>query len=134
MRGALITEAVISFVLMSVVLDMGGIARLTRFVGAATAVVIALDVYFAAPLSGFSMNPARTVASAVVAGIWTAWWVYFVAPPLAMLAAAELHLRVRGARAMACAKLHHGAKVRCIFCGFEPASLVAALQSDGLNR
>ncbi|MEO7034079.1 MAG: aquaporin [Polyangiaceae bacterium] len=121
-HGALITEAVISFVMMSVVLAVGSIQRLARFVGAASAVLIALDVYFAAPLSGFSMNPSRTAASALVANVWTAWWVYLVAPPLAMLAGAELHLRLRGARAMPCAKLHHSAQVRCIFCGFEPSA------------
>ena len=43
-----------------------------------------------APLSGMSMNPARTFGSALPAGVWNSWWVYFTAPPLAMLAAAEV--------------------------------------------
>jgi aquaporin Z len=67
------------------------------------------------------MNPARSVSSALVANVWTAWWVYVFAPPLAMLAAAELHERVRGAHAMRCAKFHHSRHIPCIFCGFQPA-------------
>jgi aquaporin Z len=64
-----------------------------------------------------SMNPARTAASAVVARVWTAWWIYFVVPPLAMLLAAEVHVRARGWARVGCAKLHHDSRIRCIFCG-----------------
>jgi aquaporin Z len=62
-----------------------------------------------------SMNPARTFASAVPAGAWSALWIYFVAPPLGMLAAAELYLRTGRGRAVRCAKLHHRNARRCIF-------------------
>src|SRR5207245_9607491 len=68
-----------------------------------------------APLPGMSMNPARTLGSAVHAGQWTALWVYFTAPPLGMLAAAEVYLRLPGAREVWCAKLHHDNEKRCIF-------------------
>jgi aquaporin Z len=64
-----------------------------------------------------SMNPARTMASALPAQVWTALWVYFTAPVLGMLAAAEVFVRVRRARDMACPKLHHDNPMRCIFCG-----------------
>ena len=71
-----------------------------------------------APLSGMSMNPARTFASAVSARLWTALWVYFTAPPLGMLLAAEVYVRLKGARRVICAKLHHHNRKRCIFrCG-----------------
>ena len=49
------------------------------------------------------------------AGQWTALWVYFTAPPLGMLAAAEAYLRLPGAREVWCAKLHHDNDKRCIF-------------------
>jgi len=66
-------------------------ARLTPiFAGSMVALYIAIE----SPVSGTSMNPARTFASSVVAGDWTGWWIYFTAPPLAMLAAAELGSRV----------------------------------------
>jgi len=61
------------------------------------------------------MNPARTLGSAVHAAQWTALWVYFTAPPLGMLAAAEAYLRLPGAREVWCAKLHHDNDKRCIF-------------------
>jgi aquaporin Z len=69
-----------------------------------------------APLSGMSMNPARTAGSAVWAHDGTALWIYFTAPLLGMLSAAQLHLRRRGRQPDACAKLHHQNEKRCIFC------------------
>jgi hypothetical protein len=70
-----------------------------------------------------SMNPARTFGSAVVASLWTATWIYFTAPPLGMLAAAELYLRISGIGRVYCAKLDHSGSARCIFhCRF-PALL-----------
>ncbi|HET8797582.1 MAG TPA: aquaporin, partial [Thermoanaerobaculia bacterium] len=65
---------------------------------------------FEAPYSGMSMNPARSFASALLGGTWNSLWIYFVAPPAGMLAAAALY---RG-RAY-CAKLDHSGTMRCIF-------------------
>jgi aquaporin Z len=70
---------------------------------------------FETPLSGMSMNPARSFGSAFRAGYWHAIWIYFVAPALGMLCAAELFLRARGGRGSYCAKLDHGKNKRCIF-------------------
>jgi aquaporin Z len=52
----------------------------------------------------------------VFAHVWTGLWIYFVAPPIGMLAAAEAFLRLKGRRARLCAKLSHVEGVRCIFC------------------
>jgi len=68
-----------------------------------------------APISGMSMNPARTLGSAFSAANWTAIWIYFTAPPLGMLLAAELYVRPRGPARVLCAKLHHDNRERCIF-------------------
>jgi hypothetical protein len=54
-----------------------------------------------------SMNPARTVASALPAASWQHVWLYFVAPPLGMLLAAEVYLRTHRSRPVLCCKLHH---------------------------
>jgi hypothetical protein len=71
-----------------------------------------------------SMNPARTLGSALFARDWTALWIYFLAPPAGMLAAAEVYLRQRGREAVFCAKLHHQNRKRCIFCeARRPAAL-----------
>ena len=67
-----------------------------------------------------SMNPSRTFGSAAVGSIWTSVWIYFTAPPLGMLLAAEVYQRIKAGRAVACAKLHHHNNQRCIFrCNFE---------------
>jgi aquaporin Z len=74
-------------------------------------------VTFEAPLSGFGMNPARTFASALPSGIWTALWIYFTASPVGMLLAAQGHLLVKDPESIRCCKLHHRSDRRCIFCG-----------------
>ncbi len=63
-----------------------------------------------------SMNPARTVGSALIPGLWTALWVYFLAPPLGMLSAASVYGRLK--RGIDCAKYHHQNNKRCIFCDY----------------
>lgn len=67
-----------------------------------------------------SMNPARTFGSAVPAQLWTIRWIYFIAPPLGMLFAAEVYLRWHSVRQVICATLHHQNTTRCIFtrCGY----------------
>jgi aquaporin Z len=117
--AALAAESAISFALMFSVLVMSGsryAARTGLVAGSLVAAFIALE----APYSGMSMNPARTVASAIVAGRWTAWWLYFFVPPFAMLMAGELYVRAAGSARAACAKLRHADDVRCIFCGSVP--------------
>jgi hypothetical protein len=64
------------------------------------------------------MNPARTLGPDVVGHVWRGLWIYFIAPPIGMLAAAEVYLRMRGHHAVHCAKLHHD-DGPCIFCGSE---------------
>ncbi len=120
---AFLGELVISFGLMTMVLHVSNTPRIARFTGLFAGLLVAAYITLEAPLSGMSMNPARTFGSALPAGAWTAIWIYFAAPPLAMLAAAEWYLRVKGARAVLCAKLHHDNPHRCIFrCAF-PAIL-----------
>ncbi|HSD21448.1 MAG TPA: aquaporin [Anaeromyxobacter sp.] len=110
---AFVAEAAISFVLMAVVLAVSG-SRRAAWTGVCAGTLVVLYITFEAPLSGMSMNPARSLGSAIVAGELQALWIYLVAPPLGMLAAAAAMQR-RAARA--CAKLHHAPDVPCIFCG-----------------
>jgi aquaporin Z len=115
--AAFTAEVFISFVLMSVVLRASNHARLARWTGLLAGLLVAVYISVEAPVSGMSMNPARTFGSALSAHVWTALWVYFTAPLAGMLLAAELFTRA-GARA-ACAKLHHHNRKRCIFnCNF----------------
>lgn len=113
--GAFVAEAAITFVLMSVVLRVSNTPHLTRLTGLFAGALVGMYITLEAPLSGMSMNPARSLASALPAGTWPTLWIYFTAPPLGMLTAAELYVRRRGPAAVFCAKLHHDTSTRCIF-------------------
>jgi aquaporin Z len=113
--GAFVAEIVITFVLMSVVLGASNTAGLARLTGLFAGALVAIYITLEAPLSGMSMNPARSRASALPAGTWPTLWIYVTARPLGMLLAAELYVRRRGLTAVFCAKLHHGTSQRCIF-------------------
>lgn len=110
---AFAAEGAISFILMSVVLLVSA-SRHSAWTGVCAGALVALYVTFEGPISGMSMNPARSLGSALPARELGALWIYAVAPPLGMLAAARL-LRRRAAGA--CAKLVHSREVPCIFCG-----------------
>ena len=116
---AFLSEIVITFLLMTVVLTVSNAPRWNRFTGLAAGICVALFITFEAPRSGMSMNPARSLGSAVAAMTWASLWIYFVAPPIGMLLAAEARLRWRGLHSILCAKLHHENHARCIFrCGY----------------
>lgn len=117
---AFAAEIAITFILMFVVLRVSNHAHFANFTGLCAGVLVAAYITFEAPLSGMSMNPARTFGSAVPAHLWTAWWIYFTAPIIGMLAAAQVYLTKNHPRAIACAKLHHQNTKRCIFCGKPP--------------
>jgi len=110
---AFLAEVAISAVLMFVVLSVSS-SRFSRYAGLSAGALVALYIAFEAPLSGMSMNPARTLGSALAARDATGLWIYFTAPPLGMFVAASLHRWL--SRAQGCAKLYHPADVHCIFC------------------
>jgi len=120
---AFAAEVGISFLLMSTVLMFSSRPRLAPYAGIAAGVLVATFIAVEAPLSGMSMNPARSLASALPAHAWQALWIYFIAPPLGMLLAALLALRQN--RPVPCAKLRHTTDVRCIHCNFTPVATSA---------
>lgn len=116
---AFCAEIFIAFGLMLTVLTISNQARLSRFTGFFAGALVAIYITVEAPISGMSMNPARTFASAFSGNIWTAIWIYFTAPLIGMLLAAEAYVRRVGAHKVFCAKLHHHNDKRCIFrCNF----------------
>ncbi len=120
---AFLAEVLITFVLMFVVLRVSNTARLAPYTGLFAGALVAAYITVEAPVSGMSMNPARSLASAVPAGSWDALWIYFAAPPLGMLLAAELYVRQRGLARVFCAKLNHEGEGHCIFdCRFNELS------------
>ncbi|HEX9179360.1 MAG TPA: aquaporin [Burkholderiales bacterium] len=113
--AAFLAEAAISFGLMLVVLTVSNHRGLNRHTALFAGTLVAIFITLEAPLSGMSMNPARTLGSALPGQIWDALWIYFTAPPLGMLLAAEVYLRSKGAGAVLCCKLHHENEQPCIF-------------------
>jgi aquaporin Z len=111
---AFLAEMAISFALMLVVLFASNHNSLSRYTPYFVGTVYAVFITVETPLSGMSMNPARTFGSALLGRYWHTLWIYFLAPTLGMLVAAELFLYMRGA-APYCAKLHHANDKRCIF-------------------
>ena len=114
-------EFLMAMFLMLVVLRFSNTPSLRRLTGYAAALMVALFITIAAPCSGMSINPARTLASAIPSQVWTAFWVYLLAPPLGMLAAAEVHRWQCGGLLRHCAKLCHDNRTRCIHCGYTPS-------------
>jgi aquaporin Z len=112
---AFTAEVVITFVLMLTILRVSNDARLGRYTGLFAGLLVATYISFEAPLSGMSMNPARSFGSGLSAGVWTGFWIYLTAPLLGMLSAAEVYVRRNGL--VKCCKLHHDNNKRCIFCG-----------------
>lgn len=116
---AFVAELAISFGLMLVVLIVSNAKRLNAWTGVFAGLLVATYISIEAPLSGMSMNPARTFASALPAHLWTAFWIYLTAPIIGMLLAAECYVRLKGAHRVLCVKLHHHNDKRCIFrCGY----------------
>jgi len=132
-RLAFALEWLISGVLMTAVLLLSSRERLARYTGLVAGALVAAFIALEAPYSGMSMNPARSFASAAVAGQWTNLWIYFVAPPLGMLTAALVCAK-RGAARAGCAKLVHADDARCIHCGYEPRHGAESLPLGGLTH
>jgi aquaporin NIP len=95
--SALVYEAMLTAFLMFVIM---AVATDTRAVGAAAAIAIGgtvgLDALFGGPITGASMNPARSLGPALVAGELHDLWIYLLAPPLGAALGALAYQLVRG--------------------------------------
>ena len=80
------------FVIMAVATDVRAVGQ-----GAALAIgaAVGLEAIFAGPISGASMNPARSFGPALVGWVWGSHWVYWVGPPVGASAAALLYRWLR---------------------------------------
>jgi len=83
-----ILEGVLSFLLMLTILNVSiGAKEKGITAGIAVGAVITLEAMFAGPICGASMNPARSLAPALLSGHIEHLWIYAVAPPLGACAA-----------------------------------------------
>jgi aquaporin Z len=113
---ALAVEFVAGLATMGAVLIFSNSPRLEPYPGIVVGGLAAL--YFALEAPFFKVAPANPhqLWSLLLADLKSSIWIYFTAPPLRMLAAAEIYLWRRGK--VNCAKLNHCPDKRCIFCGF----------------
>jgi aquaporin Z len=112
---AWLAEFTIALSLMSMVLHSTNHVETAPYTGLFAGAMVASFIAVEAPLSGMSMNPARTLGSALPARAYRGLWVYFTAPPLAMLAAAWVYTSLAGPGSVYCAKLDHDGPWPCIF-------------------
>ena len=108
-------EFFMAALLMGVVLWCSNSPQIAAYTSYLVGFLIMGYILVFAPISGFSINPARTTGSAVFAHVWTAIWLYFVAPIAGMMLAAEVHLGVYGVKRILCAKLHPDPDYPCPF-------------------
>lgn len=85
---SLVLEFVLTLILMFVILSVStGAKEKGIMAGAAVGAVIGFEALFAGPISGASMNPARSLAPALVSGHWEHVWLYLLAPVIGAIVA-----------------------------------------------
>src|SRR5215469_374167 len=113
-------EFLLSGILMASILYSSNHRFLTRYTPTLVAVLTILFFVLSPSRSGFSVNPARTLSSAIFARTWEGIWIYFAAPCLGMLSAAALYIKTVGLNRVYCAKVFHDMHSVCPFrCQFE---------------
>jgi len=115
--AAFFTEVVIAYCMMIMVLVTSNHTRFFKFTGVFAGVFVAIYVIISGPISGFGMNPARSLASAIPSGMYPSFWIYIIAPLTGMFSAAYFYKLISGITI--CAKLQHSDIYKCIFyCGY----------------
>jgi len=93
--GAALTELIIAFIMMSMVLFTADHPVLKKYSRIIAGLLVCIFVIIAGPISGFGMNPARSFSSALPSNVWTSFWIYIIMPLAGMVGAAEVYLFVR---------------------------------------
>lgn len=114
--GAFGVEFIISLGMMILILQVSNNPKLSHLTGVFCGILLAIYITIAAPFSGVSMNPARSLGSAIPAQAWHGFWIYCVAPPLGMIIASEIFQRTnkKKSRAELCCKLCPNSDTPCI--------------------
>ena len=94
---SLVMETVLTAILVSIILNTATGARsIGHNAAIAVGSTVALLGLFASPISGASMNPARTLGPDIVSTDFTGWWVYIIGPVLGAAIAVAIITAVRG--------------------------------------
>ena len=95
---AMVWEIVLTMGLVSTILGVSsGAQQLGPIAAIGVGSYIALAGLWGSPVSGASMNPARSLAPALVLGNWTSWWAYLLGPAAGALVAVGFAFVLRGA-------------------------------------
>ena len=116
-----LAEVSIAFLLVFLILIFVSTKALMRWTPLMTWIVIALMVWLESPISGTSLNTARSFAPALLSNVWQAQWIYAIAPPLGAVAGVlGFRLLTFGEREILTGKLFHEPNYRCIFKNIAP--------------
>lgn len=130
--GALAAEVVCTFALAFLIFVCVNKPRIAARTGVLAGGLVVLLVTFEAPISGTSVNPARSAAPALFVPLFRDQWLYLVGPIAgAVLAAATYRRRIGGSTV--CAKLYHTARYGCAFdsCGYRLLKAGDTLMTEG---
>ena len=119
--AAFAAEVAITFLLVFLIVVLVNKPKLAARTGLIAGSLVACLVAIEAPISGTSLNPARSAAPALLFPVYDHQWIYLLAPPLgAALAISAFRGRWGSRRSTVCAKLYHTEKYPCIFpdCGY----------------
>ncbi len=89
--AALITEIFLTFLLIFAIFGTAVDPRAPKIGGFGIGLTIAADILVGGPISGASMNPARTFGPGLAGGVWSAHWIYWVGPIIGAVAAALIY-------------------------------------------
>ena len=111
-----LSEVTITFLLVLTIFIFISHHRLMRWTPLILWLLIAGMVWQEAPISGTSLNPARSFAPALVTGNWYHQWIYWIAPPMgAAIAVGAFRLITLGERDVLTGKLYHAFNYPSIF-------------------
>ncbi len=111
--SAFMVEVIIAFVMMLMILITSNSERMAKYTGVFAGCFVMAYVIISGPISGFSMNPARSIASAIPSGHYNSFWIYLTAPFIGMFSGAACYQYFKGV--VHCAKMHHSKFYKCIF-------------------
>ena len=111
-----LAEVLITFLLVLLIFIFVSSKTLMRWTPLMTWIVVAIMVWRESPISGTSLNPARSFAPALLSGVWQDQWLYAIAPPLGAAAGViGFRLLTFGEGKILTGKLFHVPHYRCIF-------------------
>ena len=126
-----LAEVSMTFLLVLLIFLFVSSHRLMRWTPLMVWILVAMMVWLEAPISGTSLNPARSFGPALVSWFWNYHWLYWVAPLLgALLAVGAFRLLSGGARDVLTGKLFHVPHYRSVFMNVSAPCMPA----DGMLR